>query len=83
MTNIRPTVDGSGADITSEPIERVVVGIPDVFTAEQFARLQGLCLAEKVFSFRFNKEAEDGIGEAIKAADRLANYLLSGEGVQS
>ena len=83
MTDTRATVDGPLTTPSQQPVERVFVGIPDVFTAEQFARLQGLGLAERIGTFRFNDEPQDRIAEAIKAADRLATYLLTGEGVQS
>lgn len=76
----QPTVNGPVAKAATPEVERVFVGIPDTFTAEQAARATAMGYLERSF-LDFGPDREpvgEGLSKRLAAAERVAAFILDG-----
>lgn len=71
-------VDGRLGEGAEANIKRVFVGIPDVFSAEQLARFNGLHLVKELHMFDYKGE-KGGIPKLLEDAEVMAQYMLTGK----
>lgn len=67
--------------VPSPNLDRVFVGIPDVYTAEQMARSNALSFLERSF-IRFGNDDKlppaRALSEHLAAAQTIADFILTG-----